>query len=139
MCILIYHQIVEELHQCFQNSQKVDRLDEKLDRVLFENRQLLSKKELFAVENNQIARDTVREMESSLALSLRERELLTIERDVEQVGQLHDDIQLRIDKEMRAMEEEEELYKAAQASGKRGILSSLGLKDKKPRTTFLTP
>lgn len=105
-CILIYHQILEELHQCFQNSSKIDRLDEKLDRVLFENRQLLSKRELFVVENNQIARDTIREMENSLALSLRERELLTIERDIESMGELHSGIQSQIDEEKRLREEE---------------------------------
>ena len=74
--------------------------------MLFENRQLLSKRELFVVENNQIARDTIREMENSLALSLRERELLTIERDIESMGELHDGIQSRIDEEKRLREEE---------------------------------
>lgn len=77
-----------------------------MDRVLFENRQLLSKRELFVVENDQIARDTVREMQGSLALSMRERELLTIERDIENMGELHDEIQLRIDEEKRVKESE---------------------------------
>lgn len=83
---------MEEIFQCYHYNKRIDRIDKKLLKVFEQNKNIMIGCQDYNINKGSHNYELVKEMEKSIALKLKAKDLLSLERDVERLEDLHKDI-----------------------------------------------
>lgn len=83
---------MEEIFQCYHYNKRIDRIDKKILRVCEQNKSIMIGTQDYNINIGSHNYEFVKEMEKAVALKLKAKDILSLERDVERLEDLHKDI-----------------------------------------------
>ena len=83
---------MEEIFQCYHYNKRIDRIDKKIQCVCEKNKNIIIGTQDYKISKETSNFELVKEMESAVALKIKAKDLLSLERDVERLEDLHKDI-----------------------------------------------
>ena len=83
---------MEEIFQCYHYNKRIDRIDKKILRVCEQNKSIMIGTQDYNINIGSHNYELVKEMEKAVALKLKAKDILSLERDVERLVDLHKDI-----------------------------------------------
>ncbi len=83
---------MEEIFQCYHYNKRIDRIDKKIYKFCEQNKNIMIGIQDYNISKGSYNYELVKEMEKAVALKLKAKDLLSLERDVERLEDIHKDI-----------------------------------------------